>query len=168
MNTAGKNKSPFFTKPWLAQRMMTEMKKLYSIEQLHNFRFKILQLPKRHDWFSGLQLPPQPLSKAGSCGLKWGNVNCLWPHWHSLNNRLRYSLPPFISGMKSRIPILRKRKPVVKPIACAPPAHNPHQQSHGTFGVRWEFKHAILINVNASRVAKSLYTTLRAYSKIEI
>lgn len=49
MNTAGKNKSPFFTKPWLAQRMMTEMKKLYSIEQLHNFRFKILQLPKRHD-----------------------------------------------------------------------------------------------------------------------
>lgn len=55
---------------------------------------------------------------------------------------------------------------MVKPIA--PPAHNPHQHSQGTFGAWWEFRHAILINVNASRVAKSLYTTLRAYSKIEI
>lgn len=85
-----------------------------------------------------------------------------------VNKGLQYSLPPFISGMKSRIAIQNKRKPVVKPTACEPPAHNPHQQSQGTFGVWWEFRHTILINVNASCAAKSLYTTLRAYSKIEI
>lgn len=57
---------------------------VFYLNQLHNLSFKILQLPKKHDWFSGLQLPPQPLSKAGSCWLKWGDMNCHWPHWHSL------------------------------------------------------------------------------------
>jgi len=83
--------------------------------------------------------------------------------------RLRYPLPSFASGMKSTDETQNKRKPSVKPsFACAPPAHNPHEQSKGTFLVWWEFRHAISINVNASHVAKSLYATLRVYSKIEI
>lgn len=85
------------------------------------------------------------------------------------NKRLQYSLPPFTSGTKSTIETQNKSKLPVKPsFACAPPAHNRHQQSKGTFLVWWEFRHTILINVNASRVAKSLYATSRVYSKIEI
>lgn len=51
---------------------------------------------------------------------------------------------------------------------CTPSTHNSSPQSKGTFLAWWKFRHMILINVNASRVAKSLYTTLGVYSKIEI
>lgn len=167
-----------FTKTCLALRMMLE-RKLYFIWTSLSFSLsesrgctELAGTPET--WLpTPLELASQRISKKdllGSCRLKWGNMNCHCPQWHSLWTK-GFSIRCLLSFQVWRAQTWLSTKGSswwsdllhMHPRTC-----NSNPQSKGTFLVRWEFRHVILINVNASRVSKSLYTTLRVYSKTEI